>query len=638
MTRDQRRLTAIVSADVVGYSRLMGRDESGTLAALKAHLRELIDPKIAEYGGRTVKSMGDGLLLEFPSVVDAVRCAVDVQRGMAERNVDVPDDRQIRFRVGINVGDIIIDGDDIFGDGVNVAARLQTLAEPGGICVSRGVRDQVLDKLSFAFEDLGAQEVKNITRPVEVFRIRDAAADVPPGRTSPATLPASSRSRLASGRRWRYLAAAGALLGVACIAVWGLLLQPKSGPDATGSPGGTASATRSGARPFRSLAILPFTVESKSTEDEQLARDLTREMTASAGRALREGLVVSNGLVQQYGQRPSDPRSVGTELNVRYVVEGNLRQKGGVHELTVEVIDALDGSQLWSGRQAVIGGDPAQTVGKLISPLHRAILDATRKEVASLPKAQRDTWDLYFRAWALENSIANAPKAQQLHEEALRLDPTFVPALLELQGTLFFRAQNEPEHRAELVRRFDEVSKQAIAAAPNDPRVWNERAFALQWQDNWNGAFSASDEALRLDPYRSSTYESRAWLLIYSGRPGEALDVVARANALEGDPHFGDAVQCVAYMGLKRGADAAGPCEQSAASWSYWPLYAMATAAYANLGDAERAAAWKRKLLEANPKMSIARFSDLGVSHHPDFVANLDYTLAGLRKVGLPEQ
>ena len=173
LARDHRRLAAIVSADVVGYSLLMGRDDSATLAGLKAHRRELIDPKIAEYGGRIVKTTGDGLLLEFPSVVDAVRCAVDVQRGMAERNAGVPPDQRIEFRIGINVGDIIIDGDDIFGDGVNVAARLQTLAEPGGICVSRVVRDQVLDKLSFAFEDLGAQQVKNIVRPVEAYRIRD---------------------------------------------------------------------------------------------------------------------------------------------------------------------------------------------------------------------------------------------------------------------------------------------------------------------------------------------------------------------------------------------------------------------------------------------------------------------------------
>jgi class 3 adenylate cyclase len=171
LARDRRRLAAIVSADVVGYSLLMGRDESATLAGLKAHRRELIDPKIAEYGGRIVKTTGDGLLLEFPSVVDAVRCAVDVQRGMAERNAGVPPEQRIEFRIGINVGDIIIEGDDIFGDGVNVAARLQTLAEPGGICVSRVVRDQVLDKLSFAFEDLGAQQVKNIARPVEAYRV-----------------------------------------------------------------------------------------------------------------------------------------------------------------------------------------------------------------------------------------------------------------------------------------------------------------------------------------------------------------------------------------------------------------------------------------------------------------------------------
>src|ERR1700687_5069823 len=149
----------------------MGRDDSATLAGLKAHRRELIDPKIAEYGGRIVKTPGGGLLLEFPSVVDAVRCAVDVQRGMAERNTDVPPAQRIDLRIGINVGDIIIDGEDIFGDGVNVAARLQTLAEPGGICVSRVVRDQVLDKLSFTFEDLGPQEVKNIARPVEVYRV-----------------------------------------------------------------------------------------------------------------------------------------------------------------------------------------------------------------------------------------------------------------------------------------------------------------------------------------------------------------------------------------------------------------------------------------------------------------------------------
>ena len=264
MARDQRRLAAIVSADVVGYSLLMGRDDSATLAGLKAHRRELIDPKIAEYGGRIVKTTGDGLLLEFPSVVDAVRCAVDVQRGMAERNAGVPPEQRIEFRIGINVGDIIIDGDDIFGDGVNVAARLQTLAEPGGICVSRVVRDQVLDKLSFAFEDLGAQEVKNIARPVEVYRV-DLAAEA---------LPTPSRGR----RRWqqltrgprRWVAAGVVALGLAGIAVWTL---PQLWKTAAPAPG----------PPRYSVAILPFAAATASPADEQFAEALTNDLTMAVG-------------------------------------------------------------------------------------------------------------------------------------------------------------------------------------------------------------------------------------------------------------------------------------------------------------------------------------------------------------------
>src|ERR1700730_16090350 len=217
MTRDHRRLAAIVSADVVGHSLPMGRDDSATLAGLKAHRRELIDPKIAEYGGRIVKTTGDGLLLEFPSVVDAVRCSVDVQRGMAERNAGVPPDQRIDLRIGINVGDIIIDGEDILGDGVNVAARLQTLAEPGGICVSRVVRDQVLDKLSFAFEDLGSQQVKNIARPVDAYRVD--LGGVGPQAQSRGQRRGQRRTRAVG---WQRLVAGVFALALAGIAVWTL--------------------------------------------------------------------------------------------------------------------------------------------------------------------------------------------------------------------------------------------------------------------------------------------------------------------------------------------------------------------------------------------------------------------------------
>src|SRR5436190_8232652 len=259
MPRDQRRLTAIVSADVVGYSSLMGRDESGTLAALKSHLQELIDPKIAEYCGRTVKSMGDGLLLEFPSVVDAVRCAVEVQRGMLERNTSVLPDRQIRFRVGINVGDIIIDGADIYGDGVNIASRLQTLAEPGGICVSRGVRDQVLDKLSFTFQDLGAQQVKNISRAVEVFRV-DLFDSTSPHKS----VSRSGLRRVPATTRWPWVA-----VGVAVLAITGVgvsALHPILDRGSSATPRAL------------SVAVLPFVVTEDNLSDAHRADVLRGEL------------------------------------------------------------------------------------------------------------------------------------------------------------------------------------------------------------------------------------------------------------------------------------------------------------------------------------------------------------------------
>src|SRR5712664_3389196 len=180
LPRTERKLAAVLAADVVGYSRLMGTDEEGTLARLRAHRRTLIDPKIKEHNGRIVKTTGDGMLVEFASAVDAVRCAVEIQRGMADRNAGVPPERRIDFRVGINLGDIIVEDNDIFGDGVNIAARLEALAEPGGLCVSRMVRDQIRDKLAYPFEDLGEQSVKNIARPVRVYALRpEAVAELP---------------------------------------------------------------------------------------------------------------------------------------------------------------------------------------------------------------------------------------------------------------------------------------------------------------------------------------------------------------------------------------------------------------------------------------------------------------------------
>ena len=303
MTREQRRLAAIVAADVAGYSRLMGVDESGTLASLKSHRRETIDPKIAEYGGRIVKTTGDGLLLEFPSVVEAVRCAVDVQRAMRTHNAGLPADRRIEFRIGINVGDIILDGDDIFGDGVNVAARLEGLSEPGGICVTKAVRDQVVDKLSFAFEDLGEQQVKNIARPIDVYRVE---LDGESGRAGVV------RPFVPSRRKWHVVAAAVAIAAVGAAA---MLTVPALRKPTTA------------AVPALSVAVLPFKAHGGSESEQRFAGDVTRDLAVRLGRAqpLR---VTSSRLTDDYNVKSADPAVAGRDLGVGYLVHGDVRRTG----------------------------------------------------------------------------------------------------------------------------------------------------------------------------------------------------------------------------------------------------------------------------------------------------------------------
>ena len=279
-----RRLTAILAADVAGYPRLMGADEEGTHERLKAHLGQLVDLKIKEHRGHTVKNTGDGLLAEFASVVDAVRCAVEVQRGMAERNAGTPPEKRIELRVGMNLGDVIAEGEDIFGDGVNVAARLQALAEPGGICVSRVVRDQVRDRLDYAFEDLGEQSVKNIARPVRVYRVRDRAG------VAEQPLPTSP--------------------------------PPLALPD----------------KP--SIAVLPFQNMSGDPEQEYFADGMVEEITTALSR-IRWLFVIARNSSFTYKGQAVDVKQVGRELGVRYILEGSVRKSGGRVRITAQFIEAV---------------------------------------------------------------------------------------------------------------------------------------------------------------------------------------------------------------------------------------------------------------------------------------------------------
>ena len=378
--RVDRRLAAILAGDIAGYSRLMAADEEGTLRQLKAHRKQLVDPKITKHRGRIVKTTGDGMLVEFVSVVDAVRCAVDIQRGMAERNANVPADKRIQFRVGINVGDIIIDGDDIFGDGVNVAARLEALADPGGIMVSGVVHDQVRDKLSFGFEDMGEQTVKNIARPISVHRVS----------LTETTPPAAVKS-VAAGK-----------------------IEPS-----------TAN------RP--SIAVLPFANMSGDPEQEYFADGISVEIITGVSK-LRWRFVIARNSSFTYKGKAVDVKHVSRELGVRYVLEGSVRKGGNRVRITAQLIDAATGNHIWAdrydGELTDVFALQDEITKKAVAAMEPSLLEAEGIRSQQRPPENLDAWDMVMRAnyqfWRLTKS--DSETAIAMLRKAVERYPDYAPA------------------------------------------------------------------------------------------------------------------------------------------------------------------------------------------------------------------
>jgi TolB-like protein/class 3 adenylate cyclase len=375
-----RRLAAILAADIAGYSRLMGADEEGTLARLKGLRRELIDPTVGSHNGRLVKTMGDGLLVEFGSVVDALRCATEIQAAVAERNMAIAPDDRIEFRIGINVGDIVVEDGDIFGDGVNVAARLEALSEPGEICVSARVQEDAAGRLDLAFEDRGEQELKNIARPVHVYRIR----------------------------------------------LQGPLPNP---PPLAGE--GRVGALALPDKP--SLAVLPFQNLSGDREQEYFVDGVVEEIITAISRLPWLFVIARNSSFAYKGKSP-DLRQVGRELGVRYVLEGSLRKSGNRVRITGQLIDTTTGAHIWADRFDGALDDifelqdevASQVAGAIEPRLRQSEMERARRK----PTESLDAWDLYLRALALryqytEESIR---EAIAMLRRALAIDPTLAPA------------------------------------------------------------------------------------------------------------------------------------------------------------------------------------------------------------------
>src|SRR5271169_1844276 len=342
-----RRLAAILAADVVGYSRLMGADEEGTHERFKGHLVELIDPKIREHHGRIVKTTGDGVLAEFASVVDAVRCAGEIQRAMADRDLDLAAERRLRFRIGVNLGDVIADGDDIYGDGVNIAVRLEGLAASGGICVSGTVRDHIGDRLPYAFEDMGEQSVKNIARPVRVYTLRpEDIAGLPTANVSSSTL---------------------------------------SSPPV--------------AAPRLSIVVLPFTNLSDDREQQYFADGITEDLTTDLSR-LANIFVISRNTAFTYRNKPIDTKQIGRELGVRYVLEGSVRRSGNQVRVNTQLIDAATDAHLWTERFDRDTGDLFALQNEITSRLANALGVELIAAEAARPTEHPDALDYIRRGRA----------------------------------------------------------------------------------------------------------------------------------------------------------------------------------------------------------------------------------------------
>ena len=588
--RVQRRLAAILAADVVGYSRLMGEDETGTLAALKAHRKELIEPKSAEYHGRIVKLTGDGTLMEFGSAVDAVLFAVDVQRAIAGRNAEVPEDRRITYRMGINIGDIIIDGDDIYGDGVNVAARLEGLADPGGVYVSRTVYEHIKGKVDLGFEDLGEQKVKNITVPVQVYRVKPDDTDT---------------QSVALGT-------AGEALPL---------------PD----------------KP--SIAVLPFDNMSGDPEQEYFADGIAEDVVTALSR-FRSLFVIARNSSFTYKGRAVDITQVARELGVRYVVEGSVRKAGNRVRITAQLIDATSGNHLWANRFDGSLDDvfdlQDQITEQIVVAVEPEIQARERERAQRKPPESLDAWELLQRGLShlYRFNKTDRTEAIRLFREAVALDPEFAAAHAHLAYALCaLMPFGNAEDTAKAVASGRAAAEQAASLDPNEPVAH----FALGRLHIFAGevemAIGEMQTAIAINSNYAGGHYGLGVAYHYSaGQSEQALPHFDAALRLSPrDPlrwvtliNKGSALRVLGHHD-----EAIAHCRQACQfpDTGFLPYMHLA-AALAEAGQKSEAQAAVENAMQLQPALSISFLRSLYVGMHE---TPLKSVLDSLRKAGVPE-
>ena len=647
-----RRLAAILAADVAGYSRLMGADEEGTLERLKTHRRELVDPKIREHHGRIVKTTGDGMLVEFSSVVDAVRCAVEIQRAMVDRNAVTLEDKRITFRIGVNLGDVIADGDDIYGDGVNIAARLEGLAEPGGLCISRTVRDHIGDRLPYAFEDIGEQNVKNIAQPVHAFAISAAAVESLPEVTISAqsrVLPRRITGRLAIGA-----ASFAAVVAVGIAVWWG---WSKGDPTAVSAQApAAASAQRPPApeaelAPRLSIVVLPFANLSNDPEQEFFADGITDDLTTDLSR-LPGSFVIARNTAFTFKGRPTDAKQIGHDLGVRYVVEGSVRRNGDQVQVNVQLIDAESGAHLWADRFDTDRRELANAQAEITFRLARMLdvklvaAEATRSEQDKA--VDPDARDFVMRGWGwLSRPISptTLKEARQAFERAVEIDPRSNDARIGLAKVLSI-ADLVPGGPVSLdIPRAEQLLVEAIERDPSSSRAHEAMGGVRLRQKNRLREMQIEYEtALALDRNNLNAVRQLGWAAYNLGEPEACIAQAEKALRLS--PHDPSLWNSYAQLGnchlLLNHADLATDylLKARAAAARVWWIHFYLAGALGLKGDLDGGRASLAEGLRLKPEMSsITNFRDLRPYYSSPKCLELEQrtVMEGLRRLGFPE-
>ncbi|MHA1153576.1 MAG: adenylate/guanylate cyclase domain-containing protein [Alphaproteobacteria bacterium] len=627
----ERRLAAILAADVVGFSRLVGEDEEGTLARLKATRMEVIEPRLARHHGRMVKLMGDGALVEFASVVDAVSCAVDIQQAITQRAADQAERDRILYRIGINVGDIVVEGDDILGDGVNIAARLEGLAEPGGICISGKVYDEVRTKLDFAYEDLGKQRLKNIEEPVRVYAIRTEGDDAgvysaPPRRGSPA-LPLA------------VAAAAAILIGVG-LTVW---LRPwQAEVSRIAAPAATSAQfpVLSGDRP--SLAVLPFDNLSNDPEQEYFVDGMTEDLITDLSQ-ISGLLVIARNSVFVYKGRAVNVQQVGRELGVKYVLEGSVRRAGNRVRINAQLVSTADGTHVWAERfdreiTEVFALQDAVS-RKIVTALAVRLTQGEDMRLSRGGEVSPDAYDTLLRGLARLRRFTPEDNRQSrdFFERALALDPNFARAHADLAFSYSTDLSSgwtaSPEETLLLAKKHAKI---ALELDPGMREVYFSMGSVYLRERRFDEAIESALRAIKIDPNYADAYGQIAWVLMYAGRAGEGLELIEQAMRLNPHyPFFYSTVLGQIYFHLQRFPEAAEAFE---AVVNRNPEFSngrqLLAATYGHLGRIEDAEWEAGELLTLLPNFTISAERARAPYKRAE---DLELYIEGLRKAGLPE-